>query len=168
MKLIAKYKKANGDMEGNIVLSFSVANYHQRELLKKLKVDNDYSLEIKKIKDSRSDRQNRFMWALLKDIAYAMNGDYDDTEIYCLALERANVKSEILCCDKRAEEMLKKRFRAIRYIRDMKDNESYGVYQVYPGSSTMDTKEMSILIDCILDMARKVGIETSYWESVLK
>lgn len=168
MRINGKYKKAIGSDDGDIEVTFSIANYHQREILKKLKQNRDYSLEIKPIKDSRSIQQNRYMWALLKDIAEEMNNDKDDTYIYCLALERANVKSEILCCDKQAEKLLKQRFRAVKYVRDMKDNDNFGVYQVYPGSSTMNTKEMSELIDCILDIANEVGIETSFWESVLK
>lgn len=168
MKLIGKYIKSGVGGSDDISVTFDIPNYHQRELLKELNYGNEYSIDIENIKKKRSLRQNNYMWKLLKDIANYMNGDNDDTEIYCLALKRANVKSELLCCDKRCINMLKERFRAIRYVGEVKEKEGYDWYQVFPGSSTMNTKQMSELIDVVLDMAVEVGIDIGYWSEVLK
>ena len=62
--------------------------------------------------------------------------------------------------------MLKEQFRAVQFVR-VYDDEGRNEYKCFYGSSKMDTKEMSDLIDAVLDMAADEGINTAYWEGVL-
>ena len=47
-------------------------------------------------------------------------------------------------------------------------DDGQGVFKCYYGSSKMDTKEMTLLIDTILDMAEEAGVETVYYKELLK
>lgn len=169
MKIIAKSNSINGNENGDLLVTFQVAERYRKELSKKLKKDEEYSLEIKKIKDKRSINQNRFMWKLLTQIAEVQNGDKDAENIYTQALIRSNTSSDYICALEATEEVLRKNFRAIRFIKKIVVNDKeLNMYQVFIGSSKFDVKEMNTLIDCVLDIANENGIETEYWRGVLK
>ena len=99
-----------------------------------------------------------------------MNGrPTDEYEIYVMCLERANAKFDYIGALPEAEQALKENFRAVKYIKPIDLNGKQGnMYKVFIGSSKMDTKEMNILIDTVLDVAQEVGIETDYWKGMLK
>lgn len=154
--------------DGTAVISFAIKNYRHAMMVQEIEKDKLLSIEVKTAKSKRSIEQNRYMWALLHEIDIAVNGENSNAEweIYCDALERAGAKFEYLMCRTEAEEMLKGYFRAVRYAMPAEDG--FGWYKCYWGSSKMDTKEMTKLIDCILDMAEEADVETSYWKEVLK
>ena len=134
-----------------------------------------YEVDIKEYKSKRSLEQNRYLWKLITEIAKVENGGITNqdniTETYTNLLEKANAKFEFILCPPDAIKEFKKRFRAIRIngtviIKTVE----YTQLQVFYGSSTMNTKEMSHLIDCVLDYAYEVGIEDidNYWQEILK
>lgn len=134
-----------------------------------------YEVDIKEYKSKRSLEQNRYLWKLITEIAKVENGGITNqdniTETYTNLLEKANAKFEFILCSPDAIKEFKKRFRAIRIngtviIKTVE----YTQLQVFYGSSTMNTKEMSNLIDCVLDYAYEVGIEDidNYWQEILK
>ena len=153
--------------DGTAIVSFKINNIRHAMMAGEIDKDKLLSIEVKPAKSKRSAEQNRYMWALLHEIDVVMNGENSNAEwdIYCDALERAGAKFEYLMCRTEAEDMLKGYFRAVRYAMPAEDG--FGWYKCYWGSSKMDTKEMTKLIDCILDMAAEAGIETSYWKAVL-
>lgn len=166
--------KINARLEGyemvgvEAVITFRISNLRHATIAEGIEKDKLLALDINPVKSKRSAEQNKYMWALLHDIDIAMNGENSNAEwdIYCDALEKAGAKFEYMQCRIEAEEMLKHYFRAVRYVAPA--DEGFGIYKCYWGSSKMDTKEMGKLIDTVLDMASEVGIETSYWESVLR
>lgn len=134
-----------------------------------------YEVDIKEYKSKRTLQQNSYLWALITEITKAQNGGIANqdniTATYCNLLEKANAKFEFILCSPDAIKEFKKRFRAIRIngtviIKTVE----YTQLQVFYGSSTMNTKEMSNLIDCVLDYAYEVGIEDidNYWQEILK
>lgn len=170
MKLIAQFKDILSDFNGNSILSLSVSNYAHKSLINSLKKDINYSVEIKEVKNKRTLQQNSYLWALIREIDIEINGKpTDEMDIYIMALERANAKCEYITCYKEAENLLKENFRAVQFVQkcDLNGHEA-NMYKVYIGSSKMDTKEMGLLIDTVLDIAQEVGIETAYWYEVLK
>lgn len=168
MKIVAKFKDVLTNIKNESILSLIVSDYRHKTILQELDPTKTYSVEIKEIKSKRTLAQNRYMWALLHEIDVAMHGRAtDEFDIYVMCLERANVKSEIVYCVPQAEQILRHNFRAVKFIS--KYDDELNAYKVFYGSSKMDTKEMSELIDTILDVAEQVGIETdSYWREVLK
>lgn len=85
-----------------------------------------------------------------------------------MALEKANAKYDYIACLPEAERMLKENFRAVKFIKKVDLNGKEGnAYKCFIGSSKMDTKEMSLLIDTIFDIAEAVSVDTTYYD-VLK
>lgn len=170
MKVIARYKDILQDFKGNAVASFVIDNFRHIELMKELDEEKTYSVEIKEVRNNRTLAQNRYMWALLHEIDIAINDKpTDEMDIYMTCLERANAKFDYIGALPETEETLRKNFRAIKFIKKIDLNGKEGnMYKVFIGSSKMDTKEMGLLIDTILDLANEVGIETTYWREVLR
>lgn len=167
MKAIAKVKDILLDINGNGIVSLIVSNYRQIQELKQLDGEKNYAVEIKEVKTKRSLEQNRLLWKLLGEIDKVINGGRSDDvmNIYTLALEKANAKYEYIGALPQAEEMLKQNFRAIKFIKKIDLNGVEGnMYKCFIGSSKMDTKEMTLLIDTVMDMAEQVGIDTDWYK----
>lgn len=135
----------------------------QRDEIEKLKVS------VEKYRDRRSLRQNRMMWSLLEIMARHLNGGrtggVDAWDCYLDMLERFGGRFEYLECTKEALPALREMFRGIRIIEERKGGKTV-MCKAYVGSSKFDTKEMSDLIDGILDVLAELGVsdgELEYW-----
>ena len=128
------------------------------ELLK-LEMDKLYVCEVKQPKSHRSLQQNRLLWKLIHKIAKATH--QDDMDVYCGILERADALSDYVITAIEMETALRKSFRGVKFIRmqEVNGKECY-VYKVYIGSSKMDTKEMTELLDITLQICGELGIPT--------
>lgn len=168
MRIIAEYGRIFYDANGDALLQLRVANSHHKKLLEELERGVPLAVQITKAKSKRSIEQNKYMWALLNEIDKERNGgrSCDDWAVYIEALERAGAKFERISCKAEAERMLKEQFRAVQFVRVF-DDEGRNEYKCFYGSSKMNTKEMSELIDAVLDIAAAEGINTAYWEGVL-
>lgn len=127
--------------------------------LMKLDMDKYYNCSIKEPKSKRSLEQNRLLWKLIHEIAKKTY--HDDMDVYCSALERADAKSEYIISAFDVEDDLRKSFRGVKYIRKQDVNgRECNVYKVYLGSSKMDTKEMTELLDIVIQICSELGIPT--------
>lgn len=115
-------------------------------ILPKLDKNEEYILEVKSFSQDRSLEQNKMMWAIIQTIA-DMTGN-DIMKIYLTGLKKLGVKTEYIIALPEAEERLKAVFRHVEIV-DTRDynNKKMNVYRCYYGSSTFNTKEMTILID---------------------
>ncbi len=163
MKVIAKYKDMFYGANGEGYITFKIENLRHVNMLREIDKENLLSLDVDKAKDKRSIQQNSYLWALLTAIDKKINGNRSDNaeEIYIQVIDKAGAKSDYIVAVKEAEQALKNAFRVVKYIKP--HNETSNVYKVYYGSSTYDTKEMTILIETALDYAATVGIDTDYW-----
>ena len=128
------------------------------ELLK-LDMEKLFIVEVKEPKSKRSLEQNRMLWQLIHSIAKQQH--QDDMEVYCALLERADAKSEYIITAYDMEDDLRKCFRGVRFIRKQDVNgKECNIYKVYIGSSKMDTKEMTELLDITLQVCAELGILT--------
>ena len=129
----------------------------------KLDMGKLYVVEIKEPKSKRSLEQNKMLWQLIHAIAKQQN--QDDMEVYCTLLERADALSDYIITATLTEEELRKHFRGVRFIRttEVKGNE-FNVYKVYIGSSKMNTKEMTELVDITLQLCGELNIPTWGYE----
>ena len=169
MKLIGKYIRKGINENDETEITLSVKNNYVR-FLEELNKDELYSVSITKAKDKRTEKQNRYMWALLKEIDKARNGNRsnDDFEIYIEALLRSGAKYEHMLVEPKVEDMLKQHFRAIKLVRCIKvGNKIFNDYKCFWGSSKFDKKEMHDLIETILDMASECGLDIEYWKELL-
>ena len=127
-----------------------------------LDLNKEYVFEIKEVKSKRTIQQNKYMWALIHEIANHESMNQTEVEIYSLALEEANAKYIYLLGTKDVEDELKKNFRAVRVVRPTVENgKEFIVYKCFVGTSKMDTKEMTKVLDIIVAWAEELGIETN-------
>lgn len=128
------------------------------ELLK-LDMDKLYICDIKEPKSKRSLQQNRLLWKLIHNIAKETY--QDDMDVYCAVLERADALSDYVITATDMVDALRKSFRGVKFIRMQEVNgKDCFVYKVYIGSSKMDTKEMTELLDITLQLCGELGIPT--------
>lgn len=129
----------------------------------KLDMDKMYIVEIKEPKSKRSLEQNKMLWQLIHSIAKKQQ--QDDMEVYCALLERADALSDYIITAYDMEDDLRKCFRGVRFIRKQEVNgKECNIYKVYIGSSKMNTKEMTELLDITLQMCAELGIQTEMYE----
>lgn len=121
-------------------------------------MDKLYLVEVKEPKSKRSIEQNKMLWKLIHSIAKATHND--DMDVYAACLERADAKSDYIITAYDMEDDLRKCFRGVRFVKKQEVNgKECNVYKVYLGSSKMDTKEMTELIDVCLQIASEYGID---------
>lgn len=130
-----------------------------------LEQDSAKFFEIKEKKTTRSLQQNKMLWELINKIAKTQN--QEDMEVYCALLERANALSDYYMIEKRdrtdeeMEDSLRKNFRGVKFIRrQIVNNKECNIYKVYIGSSKMNTKEMTELLDITIQLCSELGIPT--------
>lgn len=128
------------------------------ELLK-MDMDKLYVCEIKEPKSKRTIEQNKMLWQLIHSIAKATH--QDDMDVYCGCLERADALSDYIITAYDMEDDLRKCFRGVKFMRKQEVNgKECNIYKVYIGSSKMNTKEMTELIDITMQIASECGIDT--------
>lgn len=171
MRLKGKVNDVVKNSRGDIIVSFAVDNYSIRDITDNFNEQETYSIKIEKWKDKRTLDQNSLLWKLISEIDKTINGiatPDSEMSIYISALLKAGAKYTTMVVDKRAELMLREKFRAVQFLHNFAKDDSYGVYRVYYGSSKMTKEEFALLIDSIKQIAYECGVEMKYWEEVLK
>jgi len=156
MRTIVKVKQVFRNIKNQMLLIENTFSDIDVEL------DKEYTLELREVKNKRTLQQNKYMWALIHEIAHHESINQDEVEIYSLALEEANAKYIYLLGTPEVQDELKKNFRAVRVVRPTVENgKEFIVYKCFIGTSKMDTKEMTKVVDIIVAWANELGIETS-------
>ena len=147
------------DYNGTSKLTFSVKDKVSAEtLFLKLKDETDIDLQADKHREKRSLNANAYMWVLVGKLAKALRNDSDSVYFELLkrygTYESISVKTE-------AEDYI---IDAVKYCEKYGESVLNGVkwshIKIYKGSSQYDTKEMSDLINGVVDEAQEQGIET--------
>lgn len=165
MRIVAHNVKVNGLSDGRISMIFD-ADYHSKARLEEL--SGDITMEISRKVKKRTNHQNGYLWALLGDISQIQNGNRNsDIDLYCSILEEVGAKVMYFQCLNNKEEIeaLKQVFRVVKIAENRGDTV---MLKCYVGTSKMDTVEMNKIIDKALEYAYEVGLDTAYWEGLLK
>lgn len=123
---------------------------------KMLNLDENKIYEIKEYKERRSLDANAYYWVLVNKIADKLRTSKEDIHLRMLK-EYGQVASVMLPYGTNIKGYAKY-FEKDRTI-DVK-GQYFDIYKLYKGSSEMNTKEMSILIDGTVQDAKELGIET--------
>lgn len=148
--------------DGSMKLQLTINDYSQKRNAQieyqKLKDIDKLSVEIKKYREKRSLDQNGYMWVLIHEIASVINTDKDS--VYLKALKRYGVYQQAII-KKDALERFKRQWKLVEVL-DEKQQENVEMVKVlcYYGSSTYDTKEMTVLLDGVISDAKELDIET--------
>lgn len=118
----------------------------------------ELAVEVKQYRHKRSLDANAYFWVLLSKMASVLNTTKD--ELYLTMLEEHGIFTHLIVKPE-VVERVKEEWRTVRELGEVVVNGKKGVQlQCYFGSSTYDTKEMSRLIDGVVQEARDLGIET--------
>ena len=163
-KLIGNYLRKSRNEDGNLEMTFELTEPIYESYAQTLE-KGSYSLIIDSVKRIRTNEQNRLMWALIKEICNNENATSNDTwDMYCEFLRMAKALYTYVSVLKDGVDSLAQAHgvRAVQILgTEMRDNGNEFVNcRLFLGSSQMNTKQMGVLIDCILDYAEQLGIST--------
>ena len=120
--------------------------------------DRDSVWDIVPHKEKRSVNANALLWKMLGEIATALRTD--KWSVYLTMLKRYGTYTYI-CVKPKAVEAVKKQWRECEVIGDITINGDPAVQMLcYYGSSTMNTKEFSVLLDGVISEMKEMGLET--------
>lgn len=138
-----------------------------RERFDELK-DSNVDVDIKAHRRKRSNDANAYMWVLVDKIAACLHED--KITVYRDAIRQIGGVSEPVCVRDKAVKTLRECWqqRGIGWITDTMPSKIEGCTTVilYYGSSTYDTRQMSTLIDHLVQDAKSLGIETDTPEQI--
>lgn len=166
-KLIGNFIRKSRNEDGNLEITFELSEPIYESYAQTLE-KGAYSVIIDSVKHLRTNNQNRLMWALIKEICGNENASCNDTwDMYCEFLRMAKALYTYVSVLKDGVDSLAQAHgaRAVQILgTEVRDNGNEFVNcRLFLGSSQMDTKEMGVLIDCILDYAEQLGISTQYY-----
>ena len=137
----------------------------QLDIVEQLKSENKLNIELKKYRKKRSLDANAYCWVLCDKLAKELSKDGTP-------ITKENVYKDAICAIGTFEPMIVQE-KAIDKFKRIWEEQGLGfiVQEVsrkdkcvkvncYYGSSTYDTKEMSLIINLLVDMAKQIGIET--------
>ena len=130
--------------------------------------DSAIDLTVKKHRDRRSNGANAYAWVLIDKIAEKRH--MAKLEVYRNAIRDVAGVTEIVCCQNNA----------VRSMIDLWQRNGTGWFveeldskipgctnlMLYKGSSVYNTKQMSQLIDSLVQDAKAIGIETRPQEEI--
>ena len=142
-----------------------------REEYERLK-GGDVSVEIKKYRKGRSLDANSYCWVICQKIGNAITPPIPKEDVYRQAIRDVGV-FEPLPIKNDAVESFNRRWgsQGIGWFVDVIDDAKFEGYKrvfAYYGSSTYDTKEMSILIDHLVSEAKELDIVTDTPEQIAR
>jgi hypothetical protein len=136
-----------------------------KELIQQLKNENKLNIELKKYRKKRSIDANAYCWVLCDKIAKKL------TEPEAIITKEDVYKNAILdmgtfepmIVEEKAFDNFKRIWekQGLGFlVQEVSKKDKCVKVHCYYGSSTYDSKEMSLLIELIVDLAKSLGIET--------
>lgn len=158
MKCRGKFNDLTRNYKGEWVLSFTLSDSPKPASIEELK-ELDLDIEAKKHREKRSLDANAYAWTLMQKLAEATGTDKGS--IYMKMLQEYSRKFTHLIVKPDAVEAFKQMFRTCVDLGEVTVNGKTGhQLQAYYGSSTFDSKEMSVFINGIVYECKELGIET--------
>ena len=116
------------------------------------------SIKAVKHRNKRSLDANAYCWVILQKIAEVLH--QDKWNVYLEMLGKYGVFTHIIV-KPNVVDKVKEEWRTVKELGEVSVNGMTGIQlQCYFGSSTYNTKELSVLIDGIVYEAKELGIET--------
>lgn len=121
--------------------------------------DKKLRISAKQYREKRSLDSNGYAWHLMQRIAEQCHTTKD--EIYIRCLQRYSRSFTHMIVHPEIIPKLEEQYRVVIDLGDVLVNGKLGrQVQVYFGSSTFDTKEMSVFLDGIISECKDLGIST--------
>lgn len=126
------------------------------QLIFRLDKDTVYDVKIDKHREKRSLNANAYLWKLVTEIGNILNKSKEEVYLQMLIdygqSEMVSILSEI---------DVKGYFKYYKLAgTSLLNGKEFNHYKIYKGSSEYDTKEMSILLNGVVQEAKNLGIKT--------
>ena len=162
-ELTGEYHSVAFTADGKPLITFKVNEYQEAMKASQEFADGvTVALKVSKQKKKRSLDSNAYFWTLVDKLSQRLN--LPKEEIYRNAIRNIGGVSEIVCVQNKAVEKLCQGWQrmGIGWQTDTMPSKIDGCTNVvlYYGSSTYDQKQMTSLIDNIVQDCKAVGIET--------
>lgn len=158
MECVGKFKSISRDwLSGKWEITFTT-DENITGYIDKIK-DKILRITVKQYREKRSLDSNAYAWVLMQKIAEAVHSDkwsvyLEMLEKYSRAFTHVIVRPDVV-------PRFEAEWRTVRNLGEITVNGQTGIQlQLYFGSSTFDTKEMSVFIDGLLEECRQLEIET--------
>lgn len=158
MECTGRLHSVNRDWKsGKIIIGFEL-NEEPTESINDISSCEKLNIRVVKFRKKRSLDANAYMWVLLQKMAEVLQ--QDKWNIYIDMLGKYGVFTHIIV-KPNVVEKVKEEWRTVKELGEVCVNGTTGIQlQCYFGSSTYNTKEMSVLIDGVVSEAKELGIET--------
>ena len=159
MRFTGKLLSVNRDWRtGEYNIVFSVNEKSALSEIEKIQNLDKLSIEAKQYRAKRSLDANALLWACLSEIAVVLRTD--KWNVYLTMLKRYG-KYTYICVKPNIVDAVKAQWRECEEIGSININGQEAVQLLcYFGSSTYDTKEMSVLIDGVMSEMKEMGLQT--------
>lgn len=165
MKTKGFYKGAQRSLDGDLIVSFAIADEAQLEWLEKTE-NQELVIEAKRYREPRSLSANNYFWKLCELIAQKMGSTQD--EVHDLMLYRYGVRGDMTFPTEMLPAMLAQ-FDIVKELRRYKEyyssegseiKERYIIEaRCWVGSRFYNTEEMARLIDGTVNDAKEQGVD---------
>lgn len=146
-------------LTGQMNITFSINERSALQEIDSIKDCEKLSIKAVKYRNRRSLDSNAYAWVLMQKIAEAVNSDR--WSVYLEMLKKYSREFTFVICKEHAVDKLKELYRTCIDLGEVNVNGQEGhQIQVFFGSSTFDTKAMSVFIDGIVSECKELGIET--------
>lgn len=165
-EMIIGLRMWNESTKGDLGIAVDVEKCENLKELEDImnKKDVKYEVEIKPYKEKRSNDANAYMWVLCEKIAVVMGNGMTKEEVYREAVRKVGVFDIVPIKKEAVPRFIKSWCRnGMGWVCDNTGRSKFAGFEnivAYYGSSTYNTKEMSRLIDYIVEEAKDYGIET--------
>lgn len=159
MEFTGKIQNVSKDWQtGQFNITFSVNEPSAINEVNNIQSCEKLNIKAVKHRERRSLDANAYMWVLLQKMAEVIHED--KWNIYLEMLGKYGVFTHIIV-KPNVVEKVKEEWRTVKELGEVCVNGTTGIQlQCYFGSSTYNTKEMSVLIDGVVSEAKEMGIET--------
>ena len=158
MECIGKFESITRDwLSGKWMITFSTSE-NITGGIDKIR-DKVLRIAAKQYREKRSLDSNAYAWVLMQKIAEAIHSD--KWSVYLVMLEKYSRAFTHVIVRPDVVPRFEAEWRTVRNLGEITVNGQTGIQlQLYFGSSTFDTKEMSVFIDGLVEECRQLEIET--------
>ena len=160
MQTTAKITDINIDFETKKTKISLLLDTNELDVVRELKNEDKINIDLKKYRQKRSLDANAYCWVLCDKIAKTIGSTKE--EVYKDAI--SNIGSfEPMIAEEKNFDKVKRVWenQGLGFlIKEVIRKDKCVKFLAYYGSSTYDTKEMSLLIDLLIQQAKEIGIET--------
>lgn len=144
---------------GQLLITFAINEASAISEIDKIKDVEKLSIEAKKHREKRSLDANALLWACIGDIAKAMTPPADKWDVYLDMLKNYG-KYTYICVKPNVVEAMKAQWRECEVLGEVDINGQKSVQMLcYFGSSTLNTKEFSDLLEGVIYEMEQVGLQ---------